>query len=198
MPLQNVEFYGRKEDAYPGLTGYGAWLFWQNDQTLREAMIAANIDVLREKDPYAYLLVSHSMAVESLAVRLAEDQKTYSEMETLRLKRGVWPSVPEYPEAVTTLVVNIGLGEILPFAYDIYDDFHSLLCLPEPRSLEAIDDVISKPESAVDAITALLKNGGFVLSALDRRNFRILTLDKRHKDMFSQESEKCERRLLVD
>lgn len=133
------------------------------------------------------------MEVESLAARVSEDQISYAAMETLRLKRGVWPSVPEYREAVTTLVVNIGLGEILPFAYDIYDDFHSLLCLPEPRSLESIDDVIRKPESAVDAIAALLKDGGFILSALDHRNFRILTSDKSYKAIFSPDSEESER-----
>lgn len=159
----------------PSLSYYGAWLEWIADVELREAMIAANINMMRREATFAYFF--DSSQVMSLHTATGELTNYRSMLPAKRLDRGLWLTYPDWKEQTTTTVTVIAAGDVLPFIYFLDDDKFSLFCSPRLYSVEEIDDIIKLTDSNEGAMAALLADGGCFISVIDHQNFKLQTLD---------------------
>lgn len=174
MLLKSQKVWSQK-NLPPKLSYYGAWLEWIDDTELREAMIAANINMIRREAAFAYFFANGQST---------EPQVTPSELKNYRslltakqLDHSLWLTYPEWEEPTTTTVTVIASGDVLPFVYFLDDDKYSLFCSPRSYSVEEIDDTIKLTNSNEGAMAALLTDGGCFISVIDHQNFKLQTLN---------------------
>ena len=172
----------------PELSYYGSLLEPIGDGDLRTALLAANINILRRNAPFAYLFTNGS-SLESWSNsdsfgELAVEARYRSQLEKIQLQTGVWLDYPEWHEETVTVVTAILAGDILPFVDDLDEDKYCLLCLPDARSLNLIDQTIFAADSTHAALVDLLFDGGCLISAIDYRAFSVKTLDHQYGRYF--------------
>ena len=173
-----------KNNISPKLSSYGAWLEEITDRELREAMLAANVNILRRTAPYAYFFAGDFGPGIWSSDFQGENQKYLAALERKELQRGVWFTYPDCNDPIKTTVTAIGEGDIFPAIHYLNQEEFSLLCLPEWVALGRIDQIVAEAGNSLEALQNLLSAGGFLVSIVDYQDFAIQTYDSQYEQYF--------------
>lgn len=171
----------------PNLSYYGAWLEWVADKDLREAMVAANINMMRREAPFLYFFANGDNS-DDRQVTSSNDLDYSRSLAKKHISRGLWLTYPEWDEPTSTVITAVLSGDVLPFVYFLDSDKFSLFCSPYQYSIEQIDNIVTSTDSNHNAIKALLSNGGCIISVIDHQNFSLKTLDANFSKYFVMET----------
>ena len=160
------------------LVRFGTALEWVQDRELRDAMIAAKINLLRREAPYLYVVANDGDEKPDTADAYVRA------MERRELGRGVWLAHPDFAQDTRTTVTAVLLGDILPFVPCLSGDWYCLLCLPKPISLAEIDDVVTLSATVAESVTRLLAEGGCLLTCVDHTLLALSTFDTGYAKYF--------------
>lgn len=161
-------------NAPPEVSHYSAWLESIPDRELREALIAANVNIMRREAPFAYFFANGDDSGQWKA-KIGNVQEYKNSLDTMQLSRGIWFTRPEWTGATTTSVTAVHFGDILPFVYFLDNDRYSLFCSPRRYSVAEIESLIQMTNSNQGAMNALLSDGGCFVSVTDYQMFEVQT-----------------------
>ena len=189
MPLTNVTKFWGGFDPTIGLYMYCGIMEWISNPPERYRQIEDNINLLRSKASFAYLIENETLEVlQERWNKPGNPERAYYEaLPKKQLRRGGWFDSPLFEQHVETTITAVGQGDIYPFVDAMYDDWHQILCLPTPESVETIDEIVYSSASTATALVKLLTKGGFLVSCIDFEFFRVMTLDTGYEEFFPKE-----------
>jgi len=163
----------------------GAWLEWVEDHDLQNAMLSANINVLRREAPYVYFFACNETLEGWNSSWFVRNQPYVQSFAATQLQRCVWPNNPGLDFETTTVVAAVLLGDVLPLARALEDCENCIVCLPEPITLEEMDALFVREDEADNNLKLLLSGGGFVLAIIDLKSLEVRTSNKRVLEYFA-------------
>ncbi len=203
MRLLQVEKQWAVTSKALGFLQCGAVFPWVPDHELREAMLAANVNILRREAPYVYLFAEDHFIEDWLTdtndyhhERLTFRAPYLQNLEQRQLQKGVRlmdggmnsGQLPHERVDTTTVVTALLLGDVLPVIPRLRFPEYSLLCLPQPITLEDVDSIVLGSSTLEDCRRIFFRNGGCSLSIVDHTVLNLATLDYNYEKYFTQET----------
>ncbi len=185
-----------------GFLHCGAVFPWLPDNELREAMLAANVNILRREAPYIYLFAADRFIEEWLTdtnpythTRLTFHDPYLQSFEQKQLHRGIdlmgrsiqGVRSPAEDFNTTTVVTALLLGDVLPVIPRLYRPEYTLLCLPQPITLEEVDSIVLGSSTIEDCHRIFFRNGGCCLSIVDHTVLQLTASDHNYGKYFTEE-----------